>query len=185
KERLKYEMKSYQEMVVNQIRQMTEDNQQLLYFKNKVDKEKKHSKALEESYGIAVDKLRKTMEENRIVRRRTKMQHEEIKDEMYHQEQFFKDQISSIHNLRNTKDEDFERMQQEEREKVKLSSSGHLNEEDRRLKMEEYLKFVKVQDNEMENYVEEKEKLYQALVESIAAMKLRHWEEEVAMEKKF
>jgi hypothetical protein len=28
----------------------------------------------------------------------------------------------------------FERMQQEEREKVKLSSSGHLNEEDRQLK---------------------------------------------------
>ncbi|KAK2442915.1 protein SUPPRESSOR OF GENE SILENCING [Trifolium repens] len=81
KTRLKYEMKSYQEMVVNQIRQMSEDNQQLLYFKNKVVKEKKHSKAMDESFGIVTQKLRKTMEENRIVRRRTKMQHEEIKEE--------------------------------------------------------------------------------------------------------
>jgi hypothetical protein len=82
KTRLKYDMKSYQEMVVNQIRQMSEDNQQLLYFKNKVVKEKKHSKAMEESFGIVTEKLRKTMEENRIVRRRTKMQHEEIKEEV-------------------------------------------------------------------------------------------------------
>jgi hypothetical protein len=82
KTRLKYEMKSYQEMVVNQIRQISEDNQQLLYFKNKVVKEKKHSKAMDESFGIVTQKLRKTMEENRIVRRRTKMQHEEIKEEV-------------------------------------------------------------------------------------------------------
>jgi hypothetical protein len=53
---------------------------------------------------------------------------------MYHQEQFFKEQIDSIHTLRDTKEEDFERMQQEEREKVKLSITGHLNAEDRRLK---------------------------------------------------
>jgi hypothetical protein len=82
KTRLKYDMKSYQEMVVNQIRQISEDNQQLLYFKNKVVKEKKHSKAMDESFGIVTQKLRKTMEENRIVRRRTKMQHEEIKEEV-------------------------------------------------------------------------------------------------------
>jgi hypothetical protein len=50
---------------------------------------------------------------------------------------------------------------------------------------EGYLKFVAVQDKEMENFVEEKEKLCQAHEESIAAMRLRHWEEEVAMEKTF
>lgn len=82
KTRLKYELKSYQEMVVNQIRQMSEDNQQLNYFKNKMVKEKKHSKAMEESFGLVTEKLRKTMEENRIVRRRTKLQHEEIKEEV-------------------------------------------------------------------------------------------------------
>jgi phage-related tail protein len=75
-------MRFYQEMVVHQIRQMSEHNQQLLYLKNKMVKEKKHSKSLEESFGIVTEKLRKTMEENHIVRRRTKMQHEEIKEEV-------------------------------------------------------------------------------------------------------
>ncbi|KOM40708.1 hypothetical protein LR48_Vigan04g090600 [Vigna angularis] len=80
KSRLKFDMRSYQEMVVHQIRQMNEDNQQLLYFKNKVVKTTKHTKTLEESIGKMSEKLRKTMEENRIVRRRTKMQHEETID---------------------------------------------------------------------------------------------------------
>ncbi|XP_061376109.1 protein SUPPRESSOR OF GENE SILENCING 3 [Gastrolobium bilobum] len=185
KSRLKYEMRSYQEMVVNQIRQMNEDNQKLIYLKNKVVNEKRRSKALEESFGIVTEKLRKTTEENRIVRRRTKMQHEENKEEMYMQEQFFKDQIRIIHDSRNAKEEDFERVQQTERKKAEQSSTSPLNAEERRLKMDEYLKFVEVQDKEMENFVAEKEKLYHAHEESIAAMRLRHWEEEVQMEKMF
>ena len=186
KSRLKYDIRSYQEMVVHQIRQMNEDNQQLLYFKNKAVKGAKHTKALEESIGIMSEKLRKTMEENRIVRRRTKMQHEETKEEMYMQEQFFKDQIKIIHDSRDAKEEDFERMQQEEREKVKQSSTtGHVNAEEYRLKVEEYLKFVEVQDKEMENFVAEKEKLLHAHGTGYAAMKRRHWEEEVQYEQKF
>ena len=69
-------------MVVNQIRQMAEDNQQLIYLKNKVVKEQRHSKQLEESFGIVSEKLRKTMEENRIVRQRTQMHHEQNKEEV-------------------------------------------------------------------------------------------------------
>lgn len=182
---LKYEMKSYQEMVVCQIRQMSEDNQQLMYFKNKVVKVQRTSKSLQESLGVVTDKLRKTMEENRIVRQRTKMQHEEIKEEMNMQEEFFKEQIRVIHDSRNAKEEDFERIQQEEREKVKKSSTSPLNADGRRLKADGYLKFVEVQDKEMENFVAEKEKLCQAHEEGIAAMKRRHWQEEVEMEKKF
>jgi hypothetical protein len=40
---------------------MSEDNQQLLYVNNMVVKEKKHSTAKEESFGIVTEKLRKTM----------------------------------------------------------------------------------------------------------------------------
>lgn len=60
---------------------------------------------------------------------------------MYMQEQFFKDQIKIIHDSRDEKEEDFERMQQEEREKVKQSSTsgGHVNAEEYRLK---YVTFI-------------------------------------------
>lgn len=79
---MKFELKSYQEMVVDQIRQMSEDNQQLNWLKNRVVKERNKAKAYEESLGKVCEKLRKTKEENRIVRQRTLMQHEENKEEV-------------------------------------------------------------------------------------------------------
>lgn len=79
---MKFEMKSYQEMVIDQIRQMSADNQQLSLLKNRVVKERNKAKAYEESLGKVCEKLRKTKEENRIVRQRTLMQHEENKEEV-------------------------------------------------------------------------------------------------------
>ncbi|TKY60503.1 Zinc finger-XS domainprobable mediator of RNA polymerase II transcription [Spatholobus suberectus] len=185
KSRLKYDMRSYEEMVVDQLRQMSEDNQQLIYLKDRDVKKQKQTKALEESLGIVTEKLRRTMEENRIVRLRTKMQHEENKEEMYMQEQFFKDQIKIIHDSRAAKEEDFERLQQEKRDKVKQSSTSPLNEEEGRVKVDEYLKFVEFQDKEMENFVAEEEKLRQAHKDNIAAMTRRYWEEKVQLEETF
>lgn len=80
--RLKYDMRSYQEMVVNPMKQMSEDNQQLLWLKNKVVKQEQRSKALEETVKVVNQKLSETMEENRIVMLRTKIQHEENKEEV-------------------------------------------------------------------------------------------------------
>ncbi|KAG6777704.1 hypothetical protein POTOM_017533 [Populus tomentosa] len=57
---------------------MAEDNQQLLYLKNKVVEEQ-----LEEFSGKVNEKLRKTEEEKRIVRLRTQMHHEQNKEEGY------------------------------------------------------------------------------------------------------
>ncbi|KAH7841986.1 hypothetical protein Vadar_000187 [Vaccinium darrowii] len=98
--RLKFETRSYQEMVVNQMRQMSEDNQQLIWFKDKVANEQRRSKALAESFEVVSEKLRKTVEENRIVWQRSKMHHEQNKEEMDFQEQFFKDQLQVIHKAR-------------------------------------------------------------------------------------
>ncbi|GMN27051.1 hypothetical protein TIFTF001_001524 [Ficus carica] len=81
KSKLKYDLRSHHEMVTSQIRQMTEDNQQLGWYKDKLIKKDMHAKALEESLDIVSQKLRQTMKENRIVRLRTKMQHEENKEE--------------------------------------------------------------------------------------------------------
>lgn len=73
-------MRSYQESVVNQIKQMREDNHQLIWLKNRNAKNEMTNKALQNNIGILNEKLRKTMEENRIVRQRTKIQHEENKE---------------------------------------------------------------------------------------------------------
>lgn len=73
---------SYHEKVVIPMKKMSEDNQQLTWFKNKHAKDQRQNKALEVSLNIVTAKLRKTMEENRIVRQRTKMKHEENKEEV-------------------------------------------------------------------------------------------------------
>ncbi|KAG9142731.1 hypothetical protein Leryth_005484 [Lithospermum erythrorhizon] len=119
KSKLKFEMKSHQEMVVKQFRQMGEDNQQLLRLKSKFSEAQKHSKALEETYGIVSEKLRKTLEENRIVRQKTKILHEQNKEEMDYQEKFFKEKLTLIEEARKEKEEYFEKIQQNERQKIK------------------------------------------------------------------
>ncbi|KAG8642393.1 protein SUPPRESSOR OF GENE SILENCING 3 isoform X2 [Manihot esculenta] len=184
--KLKYEMRSYHEMVVCQINQMSEDNQQLIWFKSKADKEKRKNRTLEESLEIVTDKLRKTTEENRIVRQRTQMHHEQSQEELDFQEQFFKDQLKLIHEARDAKEEDFENLQQKERgEKAKQLSSNPSNSEEYRRRVEEMDKFVQFQDKEMKEYVAERDGLIKAHEEKFAEMKRRHWEEEYKLEKEF
>ncbi|PON84003.1 Zinc finger-XS domain containing protein [Trema orientale] len=185
KSKLKYEMRSYHEMVVNQIRQMSEDNQQLGYYKDKYGKEQRRSKTLEESFDIVSQKLRKTMEENRIVRQRTKMQQEENKEEMDLQQKFYEDQLKIIRESRDAKEENFERLQQEERKKIKQSNADTSNSVEIHQRDEEISKFIKSQDKDMEDYVEEREKLIKAHEEKFNAMRRRHWEDEVELEKEF
>ncbi|XP_058210087.1 protein SUPPRESSOR OF GENE SILENCING 3-like [Rhododendron vialii] len=183
--RLKFETRSYQEMVVNQMRQMSEDNQQLIWFKDKVAKEQRRSKALVESFEVVSEKLRKTVEENRIVRQRSKMHHEQNKEEMDFQEQFFKDQLETIHKTRDAKEDEFEKIQQEEREKKKQSNSHVSAKGDRIRREEDFAKFVKSQDKEMEKFVSEREKLVKAYEDNKISMKQRHFKEEVQLEKDF
>ncbi|GAV57087.1 XS domain-containing protein/zf-XS domain-containing protein [Cephalotus follicularis] len=185
KSKLKFEMRSYQEMVVKQLRKMSEDNQQLMYWKDKVDMGKRHTKAIEESFGILSAKLRKTMEENRIVRHRTKMQHEQNKEEMDYQEEFFRDQLKVIHKERDAREEDFELLQQQERERVRQSIANPSDKETYIRRAEEVEKFIQIQDKEMADFVAGRDKLIKLHEEKIAAMKQRHREEEVALEKEF
>ncbi|KAF8022990.1 hypothetical protein BT93_F0487 [Corymbia citriodora subsp. variegata] len=185
KSKLKFEMRSYKEMVVNQVNQMTEDNQKLIWLKNKVVKERRHSKALEESFDIVSEKLRKTMEENRIVRHRTMMQHEQNKEEMDYQEQFFKEQMKLIHDEVNAKEEDFEREQQEKRERVKQSNANPSSAEDKKKGMETIAEFIQLQEKEMEEFVAKRETLEKEHEQKLVAMKKRHWDEEVELEKEF
>ncbi|KAK1414130.1 hypothetical protein QVD17_29871 [Tagetes erecta] len=166
KSKLKFEMVSYQEKVVNQLKQMNEDNQQLHWYKNKVVKEKMHSKALEESYGLVSKKLRETEEQSRIVRERTKQYHEQNKEEMDFQEEFFKDQLKVIQDARNANEGHFDKLQQE--------VSRTLDPHTRDLKLEE-----------MKEFEEQREKLMKKYEGKIAEMKSRYWNEQLDIEKGF
>ncbi|KAJ8769152.1 hypothetical protein K2173_000927 [Erythroxylum novogranatense] len=183
--KLKYEMKSYHDMVLKQLRQMREDNEQLVYWKDKVARQKMHSKALEESFGIVTEKLRMTMEENRIVRQRTQIHHEQNKEELDFQEQFFKEQIRIIRVEMEAKEEEFEKVQQDEREKVKQLNADPANTEDYRHRVEKVDKFIKIQNKEMEDFAVERDKLMKEHEDEMAAMTRRHWEEKIQLEKQF
>ncbi|KAJ6707663.1 PROTEIN SUPPRESSOR OF GENE SILENCING 3 [Salix viminalis] len=165
--------------------QMTEDNQQLIYLENKVVKEQRHSKQLEEISRILNEKVRKTEEENYIVRRRTQMHHEQNKEELDFQEQFFKEQLETIHEQRGVKEEDFEKLQQDKRHLVKELNANPCNTEDYRSRVEEVEKFIELQDTEMGEYVGERDGLIEEHAEKLSAVKRRQHEEEVEIEKEF
>lgn len=63
--------------------QMSEENQQLPYLKNKVVKEKGISKVLKDTVVAVTQKLRETSDDNIIVRLRTKAQQEESKEMVF------------------------------------------------------------------------------------------------------
>ncbi|KAL0738491.1 hypothetical protein Bca4012_014701 [Brassica carinata] len=175
KSRLKYEMKSYQEYVVKELRQIAEDNQQLNWFKNKLTKQNKHAKVLEESLGILSEKLRKTAADNRIVRQRTKMQHEQNREEMDSQDKFFKESIKQIHEKRDAKEENFEMLQQQERAKAV----------DLRKRAEELSSFIECQEKEMKEFVEEREKLIEEQEKKMAELKKKYFEGMLDLEREF
>lgn len=186
KSKLKFEMRSYIKTIVQEVNQMTEDNQQLLWFKSKVARERMHSRELEKSFVLVSAKLRKTMAENRIVRHRTMVQHEQNKEEMDYQEQFFKEQMKIVHDEINVKEEEFEREQQEKRERVKQSNAANpLSAEEKERGVDQLAEFIQLQEKEMEEFVARREMLEKEHEQKLVAMKKRHWDEEVELEKEF
>jgi hypothetical protein len=182
KSKLKFEIRSYQEEVVSQLKQMGEDNQQLNLFKDKVRKEKNYSKTLEQFYTIATEKLRRVSEENRIVRQKTKTHHQETKEMMDSQEQFFEDQIKTLQETRDRMDNEFEKLQQEECEKIEQSLSNSSSKEDLRTREEKMAKFIGLQNKRMDEFVEKRDKLMESYKEKKAELKQKEIELEKEIE---
>ncbi|XP_006664413.2 protein SUPPRESSOR OF GENE SILENCING 3 homolog [Oryza brachyantha] len=183
KSRLKFELRSYNEMVVTQLKQMSEDNQQLNYLKNKMVKKEQHSKLVEETLGVVTQKLRETMEENKIVRKKAKEKHLEYEKEMKFQEQFFHDQIEKIHKATEEKEIKFEQLLQEERIKARRSEVGSGSTEDRRQRKEEIEKFIDCQVKDVEEFEAERDKLIKLHEEKKVKLKREYMEKEVELEK--
>lgn len=185
KSKLKFEMGSYHEKVVSRMKQMSEDNELLTWYKNKVSRQQQNEKVLKETMGVMSKKLRIASEENEMVRLRTTVQHEENKEQMDYLEHHYKEEIEAIRETMEAKERAFEKLLQEEREKVKLSNSDSGSKEDRKLRREVIDRFIDSQTKGIEEFEAEREKMVQAHEDKKTEMKQRHFQEEVNLEKEF
>ncbi|GLT27890.1 hypothetical protein SLA2020_028580 [Shorea laevis] len=182
KSKLKYEMTSYLETVEKQITQINYDSQQVTQLKEKMGREQRQSQALAESLGRVSEKLRQTTKENHILKQRTKLQHEQNKEEMDAQEEFFKEQINIIYRTLDTKEDNFEKLWKAAQEKVeKSNANASVMEVENRT--EETTRFITFQDEKMEEFEAERQKLMKIHQEKKSEIMQRYWGELLELEK--
>lgn len=187
KSKLKFETRSYQEMVESQIKKINDDSQQLTRLKKKVAQEQQHSQVLAASLGRLSEKLRQTTEENCIVRQQIRLQHEQNKEELGVKEQYFKEKINAIYKAIDFKEDYFEKLQRAARDRVKQSNTDLANIEDdySSTGMEEKMRSIIIQGKKVEEFDVEREKLMKSHQEIRLAITQRYWEELVELEKGF
>ncbi|KAK1288198.1 hypothetical protein QJS10_CPB19g00096 [Acorus calamus] len=183
KSRLKFDMVSYYEKVSGPMRQMGEDTQLLSFYKKSYAKEKLTSDILKADVGVLSQRLKETREENKFVRLRSKIQHEEHKEEMDAQESFFKNQLEKIHTSMEEKEQMLEKLLQDDRNAKQVDADSGSNE-DRQLKEVEVAKFIEVQTKDIEEYETERDRIVEEYKNKKLKMRQRHLEEEVELEKK-
>ncbi|ONM33683.1 Protein SUPPRESSOR OF GENE SILENCING 3 [Zea mays] len=167
-----------------EMKQMSEDNQQLNYLKNKMVKTEQRSKAVEETLGIITQKLRETMEENVFVKRKAKEKHLEYEEEMKHQEEFFHSQIEGIHKATEDKEKRFEKLLQEERSKARrFDVDSGTTEEDRKLRKEHVQKFIDCQVKNVAEFEAERDELIKGHEEKKMKLKKQYMEKELELER--
>ncbi|GMI87976.1 hypothetical protein HRI_002466900 [Hibiscus trionum] len=184
---LKFEMRSYQEMVESRIKKINDDSQQLNLLKKKVAQEQQHSQVLAESLGQLSEKLRQTTEECSIVRQQSRLQHEQSKEELGAKEQYFKEKINVIYQDIQSKEDNFEKLQRAARERFKQSNANPTKNENKHsaTEMEGNSWSVISQDKKLEEFEAEREKLMKSHQDRRLAITQRYWEELVELEEGF
>ncbi|KAM0897801.1 hypothetical protein ACQ4PT_022316 [Festuca glaucescens] len=184
KSRLKYDMRSHNEMVVVQMKQMSEENQQLHSMKNRVVKTEQYKKSVEESFCDVAQKYREIMEEKKVLIDRVGEKHSEYEEEMKSQEKFFFDQIENIQKAMEEKEAEFDELLQEERAKFekllqeeraefeKLLQEEHAKatqcdvdsgtSENRRIRKEQAQRFIDYHVEDVEDFKAERDELIKA-----------------------
>ncbi|CAN6475416.1 unnamed protein product [Victoria cruziana] len=201
KTRLKFEMRSYQEMVVIPMKRMEEDNQQLVWYKNRVERGQKETETLRETVTAVGKMLRTKEQENKIVREMSKRQHEESRAEMDVQEQFYRKQIEDLHSMVAAKERELERLQDqlrtstledyrnqlEHKQVNSIIDSGNSKQDDQASdeKIAKVEDILFAQSKEMEEYELERQTLIQKHDDIRAEFKRKQLEQEVELEKEF
>ncbi|KAE8700738.1 SGS3 [Hibiscus syriacus] len=96
KSKIKFELKSYQEAVLNEIKEMKENSQHVILLKDRLEEETKRAEVFERSVNNLSRNLQQKMEDIRIFEKRVKSMHEENEEEIESQESFYKDQIKIL-----------------------------------------------------------------------------------------
>ncbi|RDX93235.1 Protein SUPPRESSOR OF protein SILENCING 3, partial [Mucuna pruriens] len=142
KSKLKFEMRSYQEMVESNIKHINDDSRKLDYYKSMMANEQIKSQVCADS----VCNLSKKLSQNCI----------EQQNEMDFQEKNFQDQIQVIQQAIAAKEDKFAKLQQAEQEIVEESRGESSEKED---KVKNISSFLKPQDKEMKQLEAERAKI--------------------------
>ncbi|GLT59971.1 hypothetical protein SLA2020_327640 [Shorea laevis] len=96
KSKLKFEMKSYRDAIMNQIAKLSWDSQQLIRVKQRLAEQETNVVMQRESVHALSKKLSLKKEEMSKFRQKIQQEHEEHNEEMEFQEKFFNDQIKIL-----------------------------------------------------------------------------------------
>ncbi|XP_052484734.1 protein SUPPRESSOR OF GENE SILENCING 3 isoform X1 [Gossypium raimondii] len=177
--KLKFELRSYQEMVESQIKKINDNSQQLTRLKKKVAQEQQHSQVLAESLGRLSEKLHQTIEpKNHIVRQRAILQHEQNKEELIAKEQYFKEKINTIYQSIDCKEDNFEKLQRAASERVKQSNMNPIHDKDE-------CSAIELHEKNIGEFNAEREKLMKSRQDRRLTITLRYWEDLVKLEEGF
>ncbi|ESW20478.1 hypothetical protein PHAVU_006G212600 [Phaseolus vulgaris] len=165
KPHLKFEMRSYQEMVESKIKHISDDSRKLNYYKSMIVEEQSKSQICLDSFCELSEKLSLTTEENLVGRQNKEMDSEEKN---------FQDQIKVIQQVVAAKEIQFVKLQQAMQEKAKNTCQESFKKEDNSQKS---------QDKEIMQLESEREKIMKIHEEKKLALKKKQRQEMVELEK--